>query len=149
MIRKTPLHRYTPLKRTALIRNPSSIKKQSRIKNQSDKLSEALKVYYRIRLFYLEYFPECQIRLPGCTRKATEIHHMKGRGIWLCVIKFFLGTCRNCHDKVGDSKFAIAHGYSFRRNQTDELRPLQPFNNKIVIMLLNASYLEKIILKVY
>lgn len=43
--------------------------------------------------------PVCEGKLSGCTHKATDIHHMKGRkGFLLILSKYFKYLCRNCHD---------------------------------------------------
>lgn len=64
---------------------------------------------------------ECQAKLPGCTRIATQIHHKEGRdGHRLLDQTTWLAVCHNCHNGpkgiTEDSKGAIEKGLSLRRN---------------------------------
>lgn len=64
-----------------------------------------LAVYRMQRRAYLREHPYCQIQLDGCTRKATEIHHSAkkySKKLWLDQ-NHYVGTCRNCHQKVENS----------------------------------------------
>ena len=71
------------------------------------------KKYSEIRLEFLEAHPKCEV----CKfRDATTIHHKKGRGIYLCVIEFFLAACMPCHEKIElNPKWAKEKGYSISR----------------------------------
>lgn len=72
--------------------------------------------YLKRRAKYLQEHPVCQCGAIGCTGVATEIHHRKGRGIWLLVVKFFLAVCRHCHDKIeAEPAWAKENGYSLDR----------------------------------
>lgn len=54
--------------------------------------------YGKKRKEYLAEHPMCEIRVEGCTGKATEIHHTKGRvGKNMTDETTFKSTCPNCH----------------------------------------------------
>ena len=65
---------------------------------------------------------KCEAQLPGCTHKATQIHHKKGRrGIMLILSKYFGYQCDNCHKIcTKDSKLAKELGLSLPINSTTE-----------------------------
>lgn len=88
------------------------------IKVVTDKLKQERSLYSRLREKFLLDNPVCMARLGGCTYHSTEVHHKKGRGKFLCVVKYFLGVCRNCHDKIGVMSIveAVKRGFSLRRN---------------------------------
>lgn len=102
-------------------------------------LGKKLKIYYNIRGVFLNIFCFCKAQLPGCSYAATDIHHKKGRGNNLLIIKTFLPVCRNCHDWLGiHSKEAIQLGLSSRRNSQD-CRYLQPYNVDTIRVLLKMK----------
>lgn len=84
---------------------------------------EELKIYYVLSADYLKDHPMCE-----CCKKAfaTEIHHKKGRGIWLNIVKYFLAVCRLCHDKIEEHPdWAKQNNYSLSRlNLHDEVEPI-------------------------
>lgn len=109
-----------PLKKTAITKKPNNNSKNMR-KRTPRKISEnhasKLREYWVLRDKFLEENKECKIELPGCTKLSTDVHHTRGRGIWLLVVEFFLPSCRKCHDWVTEhSKEAIEMGLSERRN---------------------------------
>jgi hypothetical protein len=59
----------------------------------------------------------CKVNLPGCTKVATQNHHMyKRTGYWLIVSKYFLPVCHNCHQFITEhSDFAVKNGFSVLR----------------------------------
>jgi hypothetical protein len=73
--------------------------------------------YKPLRDAFLAENKECEVRYDGCTKKATEVHHMAGRtNKMLCDVQYFLPICRSCHRKVtDDSAGAIENGFSKRR----------------------------------
>lgn len=76
-------------------------KKPVKIKHLSKKREKQNKVYLTIRKIFLENHPNCQVKLEGCTKFASEIHHAKKRtGYRLTDIENFISICRNCHIKV-------------------------------------------------
>lgn len=62
--------------------------------------------------------PDCQAQLEGCTKKTEDIHHKyKRTGFWLIISKYFLGVCRNCHEKITvDSAMAVEKHLSIPRS---------------------------------
>jgi hypothetical protein len=93
------------------------------IKPVADKRNKQNSEYSSIRKVHLGEIPFCELKLPGCTGTATEIHHMKGRiGSLLTNRGYFKSTCRSCHSWVTEhSKEAIELGLSLSRHkQTDE-----------------------------
>lgn len=70
------------------------------IKKKSDKLKKKEGEYHKVRLEYLNIHQTCEARLPGCTKYATDIHHKKGRGIYLTDVSTFLAVCRTCHNFI-------------------------------------------------
>lgn len=76
-------------------------------------------VYSKRRKHYLEEHPNCELKLDGCTKKATQIHHSKGRlGSNFTNKKTFKATCFSCHKQLHDkmsAKEAQARGYSVSR----------------------------------
>lgn len=43
----------------------------------------------------------CQIRLPGCTRDATQVHHVAGKK-YGDDPALLVAACQPCNNKVGD-----------------------------------------------
>lgn len=59
--------------------------------------------YSKLRKLFLESYPGCQLQFQGCTARATEVHHSKGRiGKLLTDIRWFKAACHNCHMKGHD-----------------------------------------------
>lgn len=97
---------------------PQPIKRSTEKPNQvSDKQKILNAIYSIIAPKFKIQNPDCGANLPGCTRKATEIHHKyKRTGFWLIVSKFFLPICRNCHGIINvDSDMAIENDLSISR----------------------------------
>jgi hypothetical protein len=98
------------LKRTPIKKKPHKISKVS------EKRKYDLVQYREDRLRYLKANPICEAALGCCTRKATDVHHQKGRGIMLNDQAFWIAVCRKCHDWITEhSKEAIEMGLSVRR----------------------------------
>lgn len=88
------------------------------IQKVSDKQSKLLREYSRLREQYLRQHPICQAKVKCKGRIASDLHHQKGRGKYLCDTTFFLSTCRECHDWITEhSKEAIELGLSVSRLQ--------------------------------
>lgn len=75
--------------------------KRSRLKPISDKRRNELKLYNILRKAYLIEHPICEAC--NCS-KAMWIHHKKGRGIYLCVVEFFMAVCGQCHRWIEDNR---------------------------------------------
>jgi hypothetical protein len=86
-------------------------------KKVSKKRAKELREYKPVRSAFLKANPTCGAKLPGCTGRATQIHHQAGKeGKRLIDINDFLGICDNCHRIITeDSKGAIADGHSKTR----------------------------------
>jgi len=68
----------------------------------SSKQSKLLRKYAKVRKEYLSEHPLCEIDLPGCTRRATEIHHTAKKStaeLWLDTSKM-KASCSYCHHEV-------------------------------------------------
>lgn len=70
---------------------------QRHIKKFSDRTRKKVGEYIALRELFLKEFPLCTTHLMGCEKIATEIHHMKGRGIYLNDVGTWLPVCRYCH----------------------------------------------------
>lgn len=89
-INPKPIKSNKPLQSTKTI-NP--------IPKQSDKEKKRQGLYTAVRKVYLLSHPNCEAQLEGCTLKATEIHHQKGRiGDLLNNMNFFIALCHSCHE---------------------------------------------------
>jgi hypothetical protein len=89
--------------------SPKAIKKVSQKRNLENK------DYTKVRKVFLESLIFCQVK--GCKGLATEVHHKKGRiGKLLTDTNYFLGVCRECHNKIElEPKWAKENGYSLNR----------------------------------
>ena len=89
--------------------SPKAIKKVSQKRNLENK------DYTKVRKVFLESLIFCQVK--GCKELATEVHHKKGRiGKLLTNISYFLGVCRECHNKIElQPLWAKENGYSLNR----------------------------------
>lgn len=57
----------------------------------------------RIRLAVLQRDGGCcQLKLDGCTTRATEVHHTRSRQVTGDDPAHLLASCRNCNQRVGD-----------------------------------------------
>jgi hypothetical protein len=71
------------------------------IKKVSDKMKEALKELAKIKKRKLKEQPNCQLGMPGCTKSATTLHHVRGRvGKQLLKEEDLLPSCYSCNGQV-------------------------------------------------
>lgn len=93
------------------------LKRQNKpIAKASKKRLVELRNYSVLRKDYLKDFPNCQAKLEGCKKKATDIHHQVGRGANLNNTDTWISICRPCHVWVTEhSKEAIELGLSISR----------------------------------
>lgn len=78
--------------------NKRTDKNTKRINPFSDKHLDALKVYKIVRLEFIVHNRFCQAKMKGCTKDATQVHHICGRiGDKLTDSKNFLAVCHSCH----------------------------------------------------
>lgn len=87
--------------------------KRSPLRKVSSKRAKELKVYSELRKLFLPVRQYCEIFVDGCTRKATDIHHINGRnGKRLNDTSWWLPSCRNCHRFLHDHpKYARENGF--------------------------------------
>ena len=111
------------------IKTAPAIKRNLRINKVSASQSVLNQIYAVLRREWMPHNKTCVAQFPGCTHKATEIHHMyKREGWWLIVSRYFLPICRSCHrHATKNSKEAIQKGVSISRNSINE--PLLDFND--------------------
>lgn len=100
-MKRTPLKRKTPLRRGGRLR-PVSLKR-----------AKQNKVYFIYRNLYLNNHPDCEI----CGRKATQIHHKRGRFQERLVdMEYFMSVCYNCHEWIHRNPIeAYSKGYMLLR----------------------------------
>ena len=81
-------------------RDSKKVKVVKQVKKVSNKRKDELKEYVKLRKSFLLHNTDCELKLEGCTVKASEIHHAAGR-----TGKNFLDTntwraaCSSCHFK--------------------------------------------------
>ena len=73
-------------------------KKQKAIPKFSKKREEENEIYFEQREKFLAAKKKCEANLPGCTKKAVEVHHMIGRsGANFLDTETWAAVCRSCH----------------------------------------------------
>ena len=100
-MKRSPLKRKTPLKRGG------------RLRPVSKKRAKQNRAYSVNREVYLNYHPACEI----CGKKATQIHHKRGRfQDRLNEMEFFMSVCHSCHEWIHRNPLeAYAKGYLLLR----------------------------------
>jgi ssDNA-binding Zn-finger/Zn-ribbon topoisomerase 1 len=96
--RKTPIQAKTGFKkRGGKLRAVSSSR---RIKNADYEKAKA------------EYFEEKNYQCEICNQAASDLHHKKGRGKFLCDKSSFMALCRPCHTYLHNNvAWARENGY--------------------------------------
>jgi hypothetical protein len=89
--------------------SPEPIKKVSQKRNLENK------EYLKVRKVFLQSLMFCQVN--SCKKLPTEVHHKKGRiGKLLTDTRYFLGVCRECHNKIElEPLWAKENNYSLNR----------------------------------
>lgn len=85
--------------------NINCVKKTKPIRSISHKQQQIQRKYSKLRSDFLKEHKLCVLVLPGCTRKATEIHHSGKKYSeekWLDT-SLFIPCCRNCHNEIEKS----------------------------------------------
>ena len=77
-------------------------KRRKPIVKVSEKMKGKLKTYRELRKEYLSKHQYCFANLPGCSKKATQCHHLGGRGTKLNASDTFMAVCFNCHRILHD-----------------------------------------------
>jgi len=100
-MKRSPLKRKSPLKRSG------------RLRPISKKRAKQNKQYSIYRNLYLTNHSACEI----CGKKATQIHHKKGRfGERLNDMNYFMSVCHTCHEWIHRNPLeAYAKGYLVTR----------------------------------
>jgi hypothetical protein len=79
--------------------------------------------YSKLRRKFLTDNSICRAKISKCTVVATDVHHMRGRGIYHLDVDTWLPVCRNCHTWIENNPVdAKELGFSISRtqNQQDE-----------------------------
>lgn len=85
----------------------------------SYKYAKDLRIYSVLEKDFLLDHPVCEASVTGCTYHATQVHHKKGRGKLLTVVKYFLAVCDHCHKWIEKHpKAAKEAGFSEPRTTT-------------------------------
>jgi hypothetical protein len=89
--------------------SPEPIKKVSQKRNLENK------EYLKVRKVFLQSLMFCQVN--SCKKLPTEVHHKKGKiGKLLTDTRYFLGVCRECHNKIElEPLWAKENNYSLNR----------------------------------
>jgi hypothetical protein len=112
--RKTPIKKsQKPLKRTPLKKKPY------KIAPVSEKRKAQMREYSKLRKSFLDQNKQCQAAMEGCSKKATDVHHMQGReNDRLLDDTKWLAVCRVCHRKITDNAAAaISMGLSYSKHR--------------------------------
>lgn len=107
---------------------PASFPKQkTRIKPVSKKRQDENKEYTKLRLKFLMTNINCQAKLIGCTKTATDIHHTfwgSDRSKYFLDTSTWKSICRNCHsithDKLTAEEAIKLELKNFKREQQNE-----------------------------
>lgn len=72
------------------------------IKKVSEKHQQTLDEYKPKRLAFLKKRPNCELKLDVCTRKATCIHHKKGKHSKELYLdeNYWMASCISCNGRV-------------------------------------------------
>lgn len=75
--------------------------RRKRIKRVSKKKREQDKIYAKLRPQFLAEHPTCEIQWDDkCSKKATQVHHVKRRGKYYLKTETWKSSCRHCHAMV-------------------------------------------------
>jgi hypothetical protein len=85
------------------------------LEDQKKESEEHLSEYLKVRKAFLLAHPTCQFGT--CQKKATELHHKRGRGKkYLCDTKTFMAVCPGHHRFITDHPiFARENNYTESR----------------------------------
>ena len=65
--------------------------------NNSIKHQHDLRIYNVLAKDFLLDHPVCEAAVTGCSYIATQVHHKRGRGVYLTDVDTFLAVCNSCH----------------------------------------------------
>lgn len=105
------------IKPTTSLKRSTLPKYQKQVPKQSDRRKKEQVLYSTMRLQFLKYNPICKMNIPGlCTKIATEVQHLKGRGKYYLDITFWMPACHFCHSYATDHpEEAIQNGWAILR----------------------------------
>lgn len=78
-------------------------KKQKRIPPRSAKRVVANLLYLKQRSIFLGQHEMCEVRFPGCTNQATQVHHVYAgadRNKYFLDESTWKATCHTCHQHI-------------------------------------------------
>lgn len=77
------------------------VKPKKVIPKRSDSMKEKMKEYKPLMIAYLAKNKVCKLKMDGCTKVATCVHHTKGRiGEQLMKVEDWRPSCTNCNLQV-------------------------------------------------
>lgn len=99
---------------------PQKSPKEARkpIAKQSAKRKKLDAAYNVLAKSFKQRHPHCMARLEGCSGVTSDIHHMRGRNVYLLDESEFLAVCRNCHNWI-ELHPAEAKELGFSKNRLD------------------------------
>lgn len=102
--------------------------KRKRVNPRSSKRKADLEVYLAKRRAFLNRNRICQVVLPEghrCGRRASQIHHRKGRSKFYLVVSTWMAVCPRCHEFIETKRaWAKTQGYLVNRLSKRPLPPL-------------------------
>jgi hypothetical protein len=85
-----------------------------RIRPRSPKRQKQDREYSALRKEFLSINKKCQVK--DCIRRANEVHHKKGRGVYYLDVSTWMGVCSDHHRIITDKPlWAVLNGYSQSR----------------------------------
>jgi len=91
-------------------------KSRQKIKSMSNKMKRTELAYRTVRKAFLACNPVCKASLVKCTVKATDVHHMKGRGKYHLDTTTWLAVCRPCHMFIEENP-DLANEFGFSKSK--------------------------------
>jgi len=105
---------------------PKPTAKRKPISPRSSKQVKLEKQYSEKRKKFLSEHPLCEANLGCCSGLASDVHHKKGRGVYLLDESTYLALCRACHIFIETNPdIAKSMGWSESRLKTT----LKPINS--------------------
>ena len=101
-----------PLISAESLKKPVKAAKKPRkaIRKVSKSMARKLAVYQKLKKEYMRYQPRCE--MPGCGAIATDLHHVKRRGKYLCDVSTFRSLCRLHHSFIHNNpEWAFRSGW--------------------------------------
>jgi hypothetical protein len=89
------------------------------IARTTSKTAKNNRAYLVLNREFLKENPKCGAKLKGCLVWSSEVHHKKGRGIYLLAVWTWLAVCQYCHDIITNKMSldeAVQLGLRIKRN---------------------------------